>query len=49
VRFVPVQVGLEGDQRVQILAPALEGRVVTLGQQLLEDDAPVVVSELPAR
>ena len=47
VRFVPVELGIEGEQSVQVLAPALSGRVVTLGQQLLEDGAPVVVSELP--
>ena len=47
VRFVPVTLGLEGERRVEIVEPALSGRVVTLGQQLLEDGAPVIVSELP--
>lgn len=48
VRFEPVRIGIEGDGHVQILEPALSGRVVTLGQQMLEDGAPVIVSELPA-
>ncbi len=48
VRFVPVTVGIEGDSGVEILEPELSGRVVTLGQQMLEDDAPVIVSELPS-
>lgn len=47
VEFLPVTIGLEGDERVQILEPTLTGRVVTLGQQMLEDGAPVIVSELP--
>jgi len=46
VEFLPVTLGLEGDERVQILAPSIGGRVVTLGQQMLEDGAPVIVSEL---
>jgi len=47
VEFLPVTIGLEGEHRVQILQPALSGRVITLGQQMLEDGAPVIVSELP--
>ena len=45
--YTPVDVGIEGDERVEITEPALSGRVVTLGQQMLADGAPVVVSELP--
>lgn len=48
VRFVPVGIGIEGDEHIQILEPELSGRVVTLGQQMLEDGAPVVISELPS-
>jgi RND family efflux transporter MFP subunit len=48
VEFLPVTIGLEGDDRVQVLAPSLTGRVVTLGQQMLEDGAPIVISSLPA-
>lgn len=41
VRFVPVTTGVvEGDQ-VQILEPALDGWVVTLGQHLLRDGAAI--------
>jgi len=47
VKFVPVQLGIDGGKRVQVLEPQLSGRVVTLGQQMLEDGAPVVVSRLP--
>ncbi|MDZ7829024.1 MAG: efflux RND transporter periplasmic adaptor subunit [Halofilum sp. (in: g-proteobacteria)] len=47
VEFLPVTIGLEGDEHVQVLAPPLTGRVVTLGQQMLEDGAPVIVSKLP--
>lgn len=47
VEFIPVRLGLEGEDRVQILDPPLSGRVVILGQQLLEDGAPVIVSRLP--
>ncbi len=46
VELVPVETGIEGDERVQILEPALDGRVVTLGQQLLEDGAPIVIGSL---
>ena len=49
VRFVPVKIGIEGENGIEILEPELAGRVVTLGQQMLEDDAPIVVSELPSR
>ena len=48
VQFVPVTIGIAGNAGVEILGPELAGRVVTLGQQMLEDDAPVIVSELPA-
>lgn len=48
VRFVPVALGIQGEGGVEILDPELSGRVVTLGQQMLEDDAPVIVSELPS-
>lgn len=48
VRFVPIRIGIEGEERIQILEPELSGQVVTLGQQMLEDGAPVVISVLPA-
>lgn len=43
-RFVPVQTGIESDTRVEIRAPALDGRVITLGLQLLEDGAPIQIA-----
>lgn len=48
VQFEPVRIGIEGDGHIQILEPELSGRVVTLGQQMLENGAPVIVSEEPA-
>jgi len=37
VRFVPVKLGLEEEDMVQVLEPNLSGSVVTMGQHLLED------------
>ena len=36
-RFVPVKLGIAGDEMVQVLEPDLEGDIITLGQHLLED------------
>lgn len=45
-RFVPVTTGIADAARIQIVEPAgLSGRVVTLGQQLLEDGTPVTIPE----
>ncbi|MFN2370691.1 MAG: efflux RND transporter periplasmic adaptor subunit [Candidatus Krumholzibacteriia bacterium] len=43
VRFVAVETGIVGGGLVEIIAPVLAGRVVTLGQHLLEDGSPVLV------
>lgn len=43
VRFVPVTVGIIENQLVQIVAPALTGEVVVLGQHLLSDASRVLV------
>lgn len=40
-QFVPVRTGITQDGRTQILEPALDGWVVTLGQHLLRDGAPI--------
>lgn len=45
VREVEVEVGLRGGGRVEIRSPALEGSVVTLGHQRLQDGAAVRVVE----
>lgn len=45
-RFVPVEIGIEADARVQVLTPGLTGRVVTLGQHLLTDGTRVRLGEL---
>jgi RND family efflux transporter MFP subunit len=41
----PVRVGIREEQRVQVTAEGLDGRVVTLGQQLLDDGSPVLVPD----
>ncbi|MEX0744645.1 MAG: efflux RND transporter periplasmic adaptor subunit [Phycisphaeraceae bacterium] len=43
VRFVAVQRGVTDGQRVQVLDPPLTGRVVTLGQHLLEEGSAIRV------
>lgn len=43
--FVPVKVGIADESHVEILHPPLSGSVVTLGQHLLEDGAPIIVHE----
>lgn len=43
--FVPVTLGIVEGQRAEILAPAVTGEVVTLGQHLLEDGAPVLLPD----
>jgi RND family efflux transporter MFP subunit len=43
-RMRPVELGIADAGRVQVLGEGLEGRVVTLGQQLLDDGTPVVLA-----
>jgi RND family efflux transporter MFP subunit len=47
-RFTPVQLGIVNDGWAEVLEPALSGFVVTLGQHLLEDGAPVMLPEAQA-
>lgn len=47
-RFVPVTTGIEENGLVEVLSPALAGRVVTLGQYMLNDGSSIMVSEAPA-
>ncbi|MDP2645286.1 MAG: efflux RND transporter periplasmic adaptor subunit [Desulfobacterales bacterium] len=42
-RFLPVTTGIVDGNRIEILAPALSGSVITLGQHLLEDGAAIIV------
>lgn len=44
-RWRPVRAGIRDGERVQITGDGLAGRVVTLGQQLLDDGSPVAVTE----
>jgi RND family efflux transporter MFP subunit len=41
--YVPVEVGIIGKQKTEIISPVLEGLVITLGQHLLEDGSPVIL------
>lgn len=45
VRWQPVTVGLREAYRVQVTGDGLEGRVVTLGQQLLDDGSPITIPD----
>jgi RND family efflux transporter MFP subunit len=45
VTWVPVQVGLRSEGWVQVLAPPLSGRVVTLGQHLIDDGSVIRMVE----
>jgi RND family efflux transporter MFP subunit len=41
--FFPVKIGIQTPLRTEILAPRLQGLVITLGQHLLEDGSPVLL------
>jgi len=43
VRFVPVRTGASESGLVQVVEPELQGRVVTLGQHLLQDGGAVIL------
>ena len=45
VQWQPVTVGLREDDRAQISGEGLEGRVVTLGQQLVDDGSTITIPE----
>lgn len=45
VRWVPVQTGIREGDRVEIVSPRLQGRVVVLGQQLIEDGAAITIAD----
>lgn len=45
VRWTPVRPGVEAGGRTQLLGDRLEGQVVTLGQQMLEDGSAIRVSQ----
>ncbi|MFC1544879.1 efflux RND transporter periplasmic adaptor subunit [Gemmatimonadota bacterium] len=44
-KFVPVKVGITSGGKTEILEPQLTGLVVDLGQHLLEDGAPIKLTE----
>jgi len=43
VRQVPVEVGIVTADQTEILSPAIDGLVITLGQHLLADGSPVIL------
>jgi RND family efflux transporter MFP subunit len=45
--YVPVKTGIVMQDRVEILSPSLAGPVVTLGQHLLQNGSPVLLSGNP--
>lgn len=47
-RWQPIETGIRDTERVQILNTDLTGRVVTLGQQLIEDGARIAFDEKPS-
>ena len=49
VSWHPVKVGIEAGERVQVIAPGLKGRVVTLGQQLVDDGSAITIPDDTAR
>jgi RND family efflux transporter MFP subunit len=46
-RFVPVQVGLVSGADAELLPPATGGPIITLGQHLLQDGSPILVTTVP--
>lgn len=42
-RYVPVQVGIVSGERTEIVFPTLKGRVITLGQHLLQDGSLIIL------
>ncbi len=46
VRMVPVTTGIRQGARVEVTGEGIEGRVVTLGHQLLDDDSAIVIPAL---
>lgn len=43
VHFVPVTIGISTPEITEIVSPPIAGRVVTLGQHLLEDGSPILL------
>ena len=43
-RWLPVAVGIREGGRVQLIGDQLEGRVITLGQQLIEDGSAITIA-----
>ena len=45
VRWQPVELGIREGNRVQLLDSSLRGRVVTLGQQMVDDGSAITIPD----
>ncbi|MBN1543617.1 efflux RND transporter periplasmic adaptor subunit [candidate division KSB1 bacterium] len=45
VRYTPVEIGISNNEWSEILSPPVEGRVITLGQHLLEEGSTVILPD----
>ena len=45
VAWTPVRVGVRQDEVVQVIGEGVEGRVVTVGQQLVDDGSQITVPD----
>ncbi|MDT8274181.1 MAG: efflux RND transporter periplasmic adaptor subunit [Desulfomonilia bacterium] len=43
VRQIPIEIGIIDGDMAEVLSPKLSGEIVTMGQHLLEDGAPIIV------
>lgn len=46
VKWQPVEVGIRSEKDVQIKSPPITGRVVTLGQQMIEDGSKIIIPDV---
>lgn len=44
-RYVPVTLGIATKEKVEILSPQIKGKIITLGQHLLEDGSPIILPD----
>jgi hypothetical protein len=42
-RYVPVEIGITNPEVTEIVSPALDGLVVSLGQHLLQDSSAIIL------
>ena len=44
-RYVPIQIGITTPELTEIAEPDIDGRIVTLGQHLLEDGSKLILPD----